>query len=220
MFDAADFWRAACSIAAIAAASDAAGRIVGARNLPRIVSMNVCTDQLLLTLADPDTDPRPQPLLARCAGNPGRPTMRAATRILSGGAEDILVLKPDVVVASLFDKRSTRELLKANGLHLAEFAVPRTLDEVKDQIRQMGEIAQHPDRAARRNRAARCGDRARASGRGGQALSRAAAVAARLGIRPRQPGQFAADRNRACSTRPANSASPSAALLRWRRSSA
>jgi iron complex transport system substrate-binding protein len=34
---------------------------------------------------------------------------------LSGGAEDVLVLKPDVVVASLFDKRSTRELLKANG---------------------------------------------------------------------------------------------------------
>jgi iron complex transport system substrate-binding protein len=58
-----------------------------------------------------------------------------------------LVAKPDIVVASLFDKRSTRELLKANGLHLAEFTVPRTLDEVKDQIREMGEVVQHPDRA-------------------------------------------------------------------------
>jgi len=57
------------------------------------------------------------------------------------------VAKPDIVVASLFDKRSTRELLKANGLHLAEFTVPRTLDEVKDQIREMGEVVQHPDRA-------------------------------------------------------------------------
>ena len=74
--------------------------------------------------------------------------MRAAFRSLSGGAEDVLVLQPDIVVASLFDKRSTRELLKEKGLHLAEFAVPRNLDEVKAQIREMGEIAGHPDRAA------------------------------------------------------------------------
>ncbi|QWG23883.1 ABC transporter substrate-binding protein [Bradyrhizobium sediminis] len=111
---------------------------------PRIVSMNVCTDQVLLTLADPE-----QILgLSRfsrdawVAGDVNRyPT-------LSGGAEDVLVLKPDVVVASLFDKRSTRELLKANGLRLAELAVPRTLDEVKGQIRELGDIAGHPDRAA------------------------------------------------------------------------
>src|SRR5206468_12520370 len=69
-------------------------------------------------------------------------------RILSGGGEDILVLRPDVVVASLFDKRATRELLKEKGLHLAEFGVPRSLDDVKNQIREMGAIVQHPDRAA------------------------------------------------------------------------
>ena len=108
--------------------------------------MNVCTDQLLLTLADPDQ------ILGLSRYSRDRFQSSAADarryRILSGGAEDILVLKPDVVVASLFDKRSTRELLKANGLHLAEFAVPRTLDEVKAQIREMGDIVGHPDRAA------------------------------------------------------------------------
>ena len=67
---------------------------------------------------------------------------------LSGGAEDVLVLKPDIVLANLFDKRSTRELLKANGMHLAELSVPRTLDEVKDQIRELGDIVGHRDRAA------------------------------------------------------------------------
>jgi iron complex transport system substrate-binding protein len=118
-----------------------------AAELPRIVSMNVCTDQLLLTLADP------QQILGLSRYARDRLQSWAAGdarryRILSGGAEDILVLKPDVVAASLFDKRSTRELLKEKGLHLAEFGVPRSLDEVKDQIRQMGEIVQHPDRAA------------------------------------------------------------------------
>jgi iron complex transport system substrate-binding protein len=38
--------------------------------------------------------------------------------------------------------------LKAQGLHLAEFSVPRNLGEVKAQIREMGEIVGHPDRAA------------------------------------------------------------------------
>jgi iron complex transport system substrate-binding protein len=61
----------------------------------------------------------------------------------------VLVLRPDIVAASLFDKRSTRELLKAQGLHVVEFAVPSNLDEARVQIRKMGEIAGHPDRAAR-----------------------------------------------------------------------
>jgi iron complex transport system substrate-binding protein len=113
---------------------------------PRIASMNVCTDQLLIPLADPEQ------IVGLSRYSRDRSESWAAGeahkyRILSGGAEDILVLRPDVVVASLFDKRSTRELLRAKGLHLAEFAVPRNLDEVKAQIRQMGEVVQHGDRA-------------------------------------------------------------------------
>jgi iron complex transport system substrate-binding protein len=114
--------------------------------LPRIVSMNVCTDQLLLPLADPA-----QILgLSRFSRDAWQSWAAEDARhypSLSGGAEDVLVLKPDIVVASLFDKRATRELLKAQGLRLAEFSVPRNLDEVKAQIRQMGAIVQHADRA-------------------------------------------------------------------------
>jgi iron complex transport system substrate-binding protein len=123
------------------------GASAAATELPRIASMNVCTDQLLLTLAAPDQ------ILGLSRYSRDRFQSWAADdarryRILSGGAEDILVLRPDVVVASLFDKRSTRELLKEKGLYLAEFDVPRSLNEVKDQIRRMAEIVQHPDRAA------------------------------------------------------------------------
>jgi iron complex transport system substrate-binding protein len=109
--------------------------------------MNLCTDQLLISLAD-----REQIVgLSRYARE--RSESFAADdarqfRILSGGAEDILQLHPDVVVASQFDKRSTRELLKEKGIYLFEFAVPRNLDEVKAQIRQMGDLVGHPDRAS------------------------------------------------------------------------
>jgi iron complex transport system substrate-binding protein len=113
---------------------------------PRIASMNLCTDQLLVPLADPE-----QILgLSRYSRDVWQSFAAGDARHypkLSGSAEDVLVIRPDIVVASLYDKRSTRELLKENGLHLAEFAVPRNLDEVKAQIREMGDLVGHPDRA-------------------------------------------------------------------------
>ena len=139
-------WRSAV-LAALAMLGGALVAPAQAVGLPRIASMNVCTDQLLVQLADPG-----QILgLSRYSRDAWQSFVADDARrypALSGGAEDILVLKPDIVVASLFDKRSTRELLKANGLRLAELAVPRNLDEVKAQIRGMGEITGHPDRAA------------------------------------------------------------------------
>ncbi len=133
------------TFAASIALAACAGAPASAAALPRIVSMNVCTDQVLLTLADPE-----QILgLSRFSRDAWVTGDVRRYPTLSGGAEDVLVLRPDVVVASLFDKRATRELLKANGLRLAELAVPRNLMEVKDQIRELGDIAGHPDRAAR-----------------------------------------------------------------------
>jgi iron complex transport system substrate-binding protein len=117
-----------------------------AANLPRLVSMNVCTDQLVLMLADPH-----QILgLSRFSRDGWQSQAGDLSRypVLSGGAEDVLLIKPDIVVASAFDKRSTRDLLKAKGLRLAELAVPRTLDEARQQIREAGDITGHPDRAA------------------------------------------------------------------------
>jgi iron complex transport system substrate-binding protein len=117
-----------------------------AANLPRMVSMNVCTDQLVLKLADPE-----QILGLSRFSRDGWQGPAAADipryPLLSGGAEDVLLIRPDIVIASAFDKRSTRELLKAKGLRLAELAVPRTLDEARQQIREAGEITGHPDRA-------------------------------------------------------------------------
>ena len=129
-------------LAAVALAMSAGASFAAA---PRIVSMNICTDQLLLALADPAQIIG----LSRFSRDARQGWVEGAQKfpILSGGAEDILVLKPDVVTASQFDKRSTRELLKANGVNLVELPVPRSLGEVRDQIREMGKIAGHPERA-------------------------------------------------------------------------
>jgi iron complex transport system substrate-binding protein len=131
---------AASSLVGFAAFADAA-------ELPRIASINLCTDQLLMTLADPG-----QILgLSPYARDPARSwDVVTARRLpqLSGEAEDVLALKPDIVVAGRYTKRATRELLKEKGLRVVEFNAARSLDEVKAQLRQMGDLTSHPDRAA------------------------------------------------------------------------
>ena len=99
-----------------------------------------------LTAVEDDDQPRQDAAGDLWIDGCATPT-KASTR-RSGFAEQTSADPADIVVASAFDKRSTRELLKAKGLHLAELAVPRTLDEARQQIREAGDITGHPDRAA------------------------------------------------------------------------
>lgn len=122
------------------------GPCAHATELPRVASINLCTDQLLVTLADPE-----QILgLSPYARDPFRSWDKDKAkrfRLLSGDAEDVLALQPDLVVAGRFTKRATRELLKDKGLKVAEFDPARSLDDVRKQLRQMGALVKHPERA-------------------------------------------------------------------------
>ncbi|MEH2475643.1 iron complex transport system substrate-binding protein [Nitrobacteraceae bacterium AZCC 2161] len=113
---------------------------------PRIASINLCTDQLLMTLADSTQILGLSPY-ARDAARSWDAAKAAQFPLLSGEAEDVLVLQPDIVVSGRYTKRATRELLKDKGLRVAEFDVPRSMEDVKKQIRRMGDLVQHPDRA-------------------------------------------------------------------------
>lgn len=117
-----------------------------AAELPRIASINACTDQLLVALADPEQILGLGPYSRDATRSWSAAAAHRYPR-LSGEVEDVLVLKPDVVVAGSFTKRATRELLKEQGQKLATFDVAHSLDEVKAQIRKMGEVTHHPDRA-------------------------------------------------------------------------
>ena len=118
-----------------------------AADLPRVASINLCTDQLLMTLADPEQILGLSPY-SRDAARSWDAAKASKFPRLSGEAEDVLVLNPDIVVAGRFTKRATRELLKEKGLRVVEFDAARSLDDVKKQIWQMGDLVQHPERAA------------------------------------------------------------------------
>ncbi|RYX96058.1 MAG: ABC transporter substrate-binding protein [Bradyrhizobiaceae bacterium] len=123
-----------------------AGGPLQAAEQPRFASINLCTDQLLVTLADPSQILGLSPF-ARDPYRSWDKDKAAQFRLLSGEAEDVLALRPDAVVAGRFTKRATRELLKDKGLKVVEFEPARSLDDVRKQLRQMGALVKHPERA-------------------------------------------------------------------------
>ena len=141
-----------------------------AAGLPRVASINTCTDQLLLALADPGQIVGLSPASRDAARSWGAEAARRHRR-LSGEAEDVLVLKPDLVVAGSFTKRATRELLKQKGLRVVEFDVARSLDDARRQMAAMGELIDQRERAAAEN------------ARLDAAIARAQRAASRRGLR-------------------------------------
>ena len=113
----------------------------------RIASLNMCTDQLLLALADPEQIAGLSPY-ARDRDRSFMATAAGRFPVLSGGAEDVLVLAPGLVLAGRYTRRATREFLRAKGLPLVEFDVARSIGDAKEQILRMGSLVGHPDRAA------------------------------------------------------------------------
>jgi iron complex transport system substrate-binding protein len=112
----------------------------------RIVSLNMCTDQLLLSLADPEQIAGLSPY-ARDRNLSFMAAMADQHPIMSGGAEDVLDVAPDLVLTGQCGARATREMLRAKGLPLMEVDLPRSVEAGKQQIQKMGELLGHPDRA-------------------------------------------------------------------------
>ncbi len=112
---------------------------------PRLVSINLCTDQLALELADPDQILGLGPFAIDQLRSPYA-ERAAAFRRLSGMAEEVVALQPDLVLAGRYTKRATRELVRAQGLPLVELDPPRTIADAVRQLREMAARLGHPER--------------------------------------------------------------------------
>ena len=129
----------------------------------RIASLNMCTDQLLLALADPEQIAGLSPY-ARDRDRSFMATAAGRFPVLSGGAEDVLVLAPGLVLAGRYTRRATREFLRAKGLPLVEFDVARSIGDAKEQNSANGESCGPPRPGRSRGFPNRCGDRANPRG--------------------------------------------------------
>ena len=129
-----------------AAAGMAAPALAAARPR-RVVSINACLDVQLLDLADRDQIAA----LSHYCREPDRSTIVERARgfpITYESAEEILALRPDLVLASRHNALATREALKRLGIQVEVFATPETVAESLDQVGRVARILGHPERGA------------------------------------------------------------------------
>lgn len=105
----------------------------------RIVSINMCTDQMLLDFVPPERIAGLSPY-ARDAIRSWAAGKAGNHRILSGSAEEILVIKPDLVLSSRFSRHATRDFLSAKAIPVAEFEAVQSLADARAQMLRFGTL--------------------------------------------------------------------------------
>ena len=113
----------------------------------RIVSMNLCADQMVLLLAEPGTvasvsfltaDPHESPVAH----------LAVQTVLNHGQAEEIIALEPDLVVAGRYTTTASKILLRRLGYPVIEVDVPPTFAGVRDAYESLGAVLGRSGQAA------------------------------------------------------------------------
>ena len=134
-------------VVAGAAALPLAGGRAHAAAPRRVVSINSCTDGLLLDLGD-----RSQvAALSHYAREAENLTVFERAKpfpVMHESAEEIVALRPDLVLASRHNALATREALRKLNIRIATFAVPATVAESRDQVVRMARALGHAERGA------------------------------------------------------------------------
>jgi iron complex transport system substrate-binding protein len=102
----------------------------------RIVSLNLCTDQLLMALVPPERIASIT-WLSRTEGDPSLLPLAQKLPVNHGSAEEVLALRPDLVVAGRFTTGTTRALLKQVGVPLLEVDAASDWDAVRRTTRDV-----------------------------------------------------------------------------------
>jgi len=113
----------------------------------RVVSFNLCADQLVLALADRDQ-------IAALSPYAADPTLSVMAKEaekyprLAWQAESVVPLNPDLVLIGSWDRAVTRRLLTALHFRIAEIDVVLDIAAARAQIVQVAGMLGHPERGA------------------------------------------------------------------------
>lgn len=114
----------------------------------RVVSMNLCTDQLAMLLADEGQllsvshiafDPLASPMVEAAA----------AYEKNHGQAEEIFAMRPDLVLAGVYSDPYTVGLLRRLGVDVVQFPLETDFDGIRANMLKMGEVLGQVDAAQR-----------------------------------------------------------------------
>ena len=99
----------------------------------RVVSLNLCADELVLRLATPGTV-KSVTWLARDPTLSNVAAMAQRVPVNRGLAEDVIPLDPELVIAGAYTARTAVALLKRVGIPVLELEVPISLQQALQQI--------------------------------------------------------------------------------------
>jgi iron complex transport system substrate-binding protein len=111
----------------------------------RVASFNLCADQLVVALADPEQIAGLSPY----AADPALSVVADGAkrfRKLDWQAESTIVLQPDLVFVGPNDRSVTRRMLAAQGLRVVGVDFVTDLDSARAQIRDVAKMLGHPER--------------------------------------------------------------------------
>ncbi len=111
----------------------------------RIVSINLCADQLALALADPGQIVA----LSAYAHDAGMNYLAVAAApypAIQGTAETVYALKPDLVLSGTFSNPLTNAFLKTRGIPTVVLEPVYGFSDMRAQVRQIAAAVGHPDR--------------------------------------------------------------------------
>jgi iron complex transport system substrate-binding protein len=111
----------------------------------RIVSFNVCADQLVLALADPEQIVGLSPYATDTSISVVAEQARAFRRVPLQ-AESVIPLSPDLVLVAPSFRVVTQPILKALGYNVVEVGLINNLAAGRAQIRQVATLLGHPER--------------------------------------------------------------------------
>ncbi len=127
------------------AAASAPAPAAAPRPPARIVSLNLCADQYLLALADPAQIVA----LTRFARDPNMSAAANAARTIPvsrGSAEDVLMLRPDLVISSPFRRQTVAAVLAGRNVATLDLPPADSYTAIVTQVRQVAAAIGHPDR--------------------------------------------------------------------------
>ncbi len=123
-----------------------AGQTGDAAPAHRLVSMNLCTDQLALLVAAPSQIHS----LSYFARDPASsPLAREARRYKPnhGLAEEIFLMRPDLILAGAYTRHATTQMLRRLGFRVETFKPAGSFDDIRVNISRLARLLGRNDRA-------------------------------------------------------------------------
>jgi iron complex transport system substrate-binding protein len=103
----------------------------------RVVSMNLCTDQLAMMLAAPGQLVSVSHLATEVQSSSMVEEARAYT-MNRGQVEQVFLMRPDLVLAGTYTQAATVDLLRRLGVEVVQVPPATSLAEAEEQLRQVG----------------------------------------------------------------------------------